>query len=247
MMIGQEKNILYPDSDGKRLSENMRQYRWIVTLESGITVLLASNPNAFAAADNLIYAKKGDPKIRYAPDVYVAFGRPKGERGSYKVWEEGGIFPQVIFEVLSPGNTSKEMARKFKFYDSYGAEEYYIYDPDRNRLQGWVRDRGLLEAIQDFGPFTSPRLGIRFVLTEPEITVIGPDGKKFLTALERATAQEAAIRRANRSAVLAAEADRYAAEQRDRAEAEHQRAAAALAKAERLEAKLRELGLDPDS
>ncbi len=39
----------------------------------------------------------------------VAFGRPKGERGSYQQWKENNIPPQVVFEILSPGNTQTEM------------------------------------------------------------------------------------------------------------------------------------------
>ena len=64
----------------------------------------------------------------------VAFGRPKGYRGSYKQWEEDGIAPQVVFEILSPGNRRDEMVRKFAFYERYGVEEYYIYDPDTGDL-----------------------------------------------------------------------------------------------------------------
>jgi Uma2 family endonuclease len=37
----------------------------------------------------------------------------------------------VVFEILSPGNRLAEMMAKFEFYDRYGVEEYYIYDPDR--------------------------------------------------------------------------------------------------------------------
>jgi Uma2 family endonuclease len=59
----------------------------------------------------------------------VAIGRPKGHRGCYKQWEEGGIAPQVVFEVLSPSNSVKEMNDKRAFYDTYGVEEYYVYDP----------------------------------------------------------------------------------------------------------------------
>ena len=44
----------------------------------------------------LWYAVEGDNKIRQAPDAMVAFGRPKGYRGSYRQWEEGGIAPQVV-------------------------------------------------------------------------------------------------------------------------------------------------------
>ncbi len=69
----------------------------------------------------------------------VAIGRPKGERGSYRQWEEGGIAPQVVFEILSPGNRFAELLRKLRFYQRYGVEEYYVYDPDRGLLDGWLR------------------------------------------------------------------------------------------------------------
>jgi len=46
----------------------------------------------------------------------VAFGRPKGDRGSYQQWKEG-IAPQVVFEVRSPGNSQTEMDKKLVFYD----------------------------------------------------------------------------------------------------------------------------------
>ena len=59
-----------------------------------------------------------------APDVMVAFGRPKGRRGSYKQWEEDGIAPQVVFEILSPSNSRQEMLLKLEFYRRYGAKEY---------------------------------------------------------------------------------------------------------------------------
>ena len=83
------------------------------------------------AGDLLWYPVQGKPKIRTAPDAMVAFGRPKGYRGSYKQWEEEGIAPQVVFEVLSPGNRPKDLVRKFRFYEQYGVEEFYLYDPEK--------------------------------------------------------------------------------------------------------------------
>src|ERR1700749_4432751 len=85
--------------------------------------------------------------IRSAPDVMVAFGRPKGYRGSYKQWEEAGIAPQVVFEVLSPHNTRDEMADKLKWYDKYGVQEYYVIAPYKKRVFGWVRDDGRLQSV----------------------------------------------------------------------------------------------------
>lgn len=63
----------------------------------------------FVAGDLLWYPVEGNPKITQAPDVMVIFGVPKGDQGAYKQWEENNIAPQVVFEILSPSNTQKEM------------------------------------------------------------------------------------------------------------------------------------------
>src|SRR4051812_27387732 len=94
--------IVYPDSDGQPMADNTLQFQWIVTIQGGLDALFAADPNVFVAGDLLWYPVEGQPKIRAAPDAMVVFGRPKGYRGSYKQWEEGGVAPQVVFEVLSP-------------------------------------------------------------------------------------------------------------------------------------------------
>ena len=43
---------------------------------------------------------------------------------------------------MSPGNTNAEMVRKHGFYQEHGVEEYYLYDPDRGSLRGWLRRGG---------------------------------------------------------------------------------------------------------
>jgi Uma2 family endonuclease len=140
------KRIIYPDSDGQPMAENTLQFRWIVTIKEGLDHVFRDRPDVFVAGDLFWYPVEGRPDIRTAPDALVAFGRPRGDRGSYKQWEEGGIPPQVVFEVLSPNNRFKEMFHKFKFYEEYGVLEYYIYDPDHNELEGWERkENGLVE------------------------------------------------------------------------------------------------------
>ena len=131
--------IVYPDSDGKPMAENTLQFEWIVTIKEGLDRAFHDRPDVFVAGDLFWYPVEGRPDICTAPDLLVAIGRPKGHRGSYKQWEEDGIAPQVVFEVLSPNNRFGEMVRKFKFYELYGALEYYIYDPDNFILEGWLR------------------------------------------------------------------------------------------------------------
>ena len=212
--------IEYPDDDGQPMSDNTLQFRWIVTIKEGAEALFRNNPEVFVGGDLLWYPVQGKPKIRTAPDAMVAFGRPKGYRGSYKQWEEAGIVPQVVFEVLSPGNRPKDLVRKFRFYEQYGVEEFYLYDPEKGTLDGWRRGESGLEEIAEMSGYTSPRLGIRFEPGEgpDNLTIIGPDGRPFLTYVELFEDREA---------------------QRQRAEAESQRA-------DRLAARLRELGLEPE-
>ena len=131
--------IIYPDSDGRRMAENTLQAEWIMTLFGNLELLFAAREDVFVAMDNLWYPVEGKPKRRAAPDVYAVFGRPKGRRGSYQQWKEGGVPLHVAFEVTSPGNRLTEMLRKFRFYEKYGVEEYYVIDSDRHQFDAWRR------------------------------------------------------------------------------------------------------------
>jgi hypothetical protein len=191
-------------------------------------------PDIFVAGDHLIYPVEGDPTTWQAPDVYVAFGRPKGHRGSYKVWEEAGIFPQVIFEVWSPNNRQQQMEDKREFYGRYGAEEYYIVYPDfPAHIDGWKAEGGKLVRIPELNGFVSPRLKIRFELKKGQVAVYGPVGDRFLNFVEQGA-----------QAILQHE---RAEQEHRKAEAERQKAEAERQKAAKLAARLRELGVDPDT
>ena len=191
MSVAETEALLYPDDNGEPMSDNTLQFRWIVTLQGGLDAMFSADPNVFVAGDLLWYPVEGQPKVRAAPDAMVVIGRPKGYRGSYKQWAEGGVAPQVVFEVLSPGNRPAEMAAKKDFYERYGVEEYYVYDPDRVTLAGYLRDRvGRFDEVPVMDGHVSPRLGIRFELAD-ELVVHAPGGGTFLTYLELAERNEA--------------------------------------------------------
>lgn len=212
--------VHYPDSDGLPMAENTLQFRWIVILKENIDALMP----CFVAGDLLWYPVEGDNLTRQAPDVLVALGRPKGERGSYRQWEEGGQPPQVVFEVLSPGNRLGEMVRKHKFYERYGVEEYYVVDPENGSILIYERRDGQLVDVSEVDGYVSPRLGIRFQHEGEDLVVFRPDGGRFLTFKELMDRAEAEKQRA------------------DTAEA---RARAADERAAQLEERLRALGVDP--
>lgn len=221
-----KQDINYPDSDGQLMADNTRQFRWITTIQGGLEALFRDDANVFVAGDLLWYPVEGDNKTRVAPDVMVVFGRPKGDRGSYQQWQEENIPPQIVFEVLSPGNTLTEMARKLEFYDVYGVEEYYLYDPGRVDLSGWLRSEGRLRVIDPINSWVSPRLGIRFELSPEDLQIYRPDGRPFETYVELERQREVAQARAE-------QAESQLKQERQRAE--------------QLAAQLRALGVDPEA
>lgn len=277
-----KKEIYYPESDGKPMADSTLQYEWMVTIKENLDYYLSD----FVASDLLWYPVKGDRYTSAAPDVMVALGRPKGHRGSYKQWEENNIAPQIVFEILSHTNTKKEMKEKLEFYERYKVQEYYVYDPQHETLEGYIyQGDKLLPIAQVFG-WTSPLLKIRFERSNGTLVIISPNGKEFISwqnlaakadketqktreviekakeatekaeqmikeAEQRAEEEhkraEEERKRAEEEHKRAEEERKRAEEERKRAEEESRRAEEESRRAEQLLAKLRALGIDPDS
>lgn len=214
--------VLYPDFDGKSMADNTKQYRWIVRLVTNLKQLLREQ-TAFVAGDLLWYPVQVEhpPAPCQAPDVMVVLGRPDGDRGSYKQWEEGNLAPQVVFEIISPSNSATEISQKQGFYDRHGVLEMFFYDPDNAEFWGLVRQRAeerptLLTRLNL--PWTSPTLAIRFEMFDDGLAVFFPTGEVFKDPAELFQERDQAVQ------------ERDEVRQR----------------LEQARAKLRELGIDPD-
>jgi len=257
----QEREIIYPESDGQPMADNTRQFRWIATIKGNLDAIYHDRPDVFVAGDLLWYPVEGKPHIRRAPDAMVVFGRPRGDRGSYRQWEEGHVAPQVVFEVQSPGNTAEELRDKFRFYTTYQVEEYYLYDPDDHALSGWLRRGRRLRAVPTMHHWSSPRLGIRFVMTPDELLLFRPDGQRFLSFEEldweyqqERVARERAEQRAQQAEQRAEQEQHARALAEQQAQQSEQRAQQERAAREQAEAQLKKLlaqlqgrGMDPDA
>jgi len=225
---------LYPESDGKPMADNTVQFRLMTTIVGGLSVLFKERQDVFVAGDLLWYPKKAgtltvaEEKLPFsqAPDIMVVLGVEKKDRGSYKQWEEGNIVPQVAMEIISPSNSTGQMNDKFEFYDYYGVEEYYVYDPKLNQLQGWLRSGGRLTEIAQMEGWRSPLLQVSFSTRSQQLQLFTPTGEAFGTYED-----------------VVQERDR----QRQEKERQQQRADRAESDLQQLREKLRQLNIDPDS
>ena len=107
-----------------------------------------------------ISLKKGKTDTVVQPDVTIicnpALLEEQGCNGA----------PDLVVEVLSPGNTKKEMRDKFALYEEAGVKEYWIVHPaDENLIKFTLNDKGKY-------------IGSSFFTTEDEvITPLLPDFK----------------------------------------------------------------------
>jgi len=141
----------------------------------------------------------------------VVFDVPPGSRDNYKLWEESKI-PQIIFEITSKGTQGKDQGFKKDLYEQLGVQEYWLFDPKtewvEGQLQGYALQNDSYVALPE--PI-SQVLGLRLAIEDTLIGLYRLDtGERLLIPDELAAALEAESQR------------RLEAEQR--ADAERQRA-----------------------
>jgi len=222
--------LIYPVDNGEPLSNDTEHLKWITFLKNGLEDWFGDRTDVFVAADLLWYPIEGRPDISKAPDVMVVLDHPAGERISYKQWLENNRCPNVVFEFISKSNTADEMMDKLDFYSDMGCQEFFIYDYRRGKFNAFRRNGGNClqkKPAEADGTWLSMTLGMTFGLDESgRLWVRRPDGKLIET-------QRQIARRAEQEA--------------KRAEQEANRAEVQTKLAGKLAAKLRELGIDPDS
>ncbi len=173
--------VEYPEDDGLPMADNSKQFWWITTIAANLAGLYRDREDVFVGGNMLWYAREGHPAERFAPDVFVVFGRPKKHRSSYRQWEEDDVPMTVVFEFISPSNSWQEMTHKLAFFSEHGAEEFYIYDPETNDLTIYIRGKTTLRRIHDVADFVSPKMGIRFDSSGPKLVPRHADGRRFRT------------------------------------------------------------------
>jgi Uma2 family endonuclease len=128
------REVHYPESDGKPMGETEIHIREIIYLLEALAEHLREVPEVYVGADMLLYYVEGNPRQFVVPDVFVTLGVPRGQRRTYKLWEEGRP-PTLIVEVTSDSTRNEDVSRKKSLYEGLGVEEYFLYDP----LQDYLR------------------------------------------------------------------------------------------------------------
>ena len=126
--------VVYPTGDGKPMAETDAHVSLILyhlgALQSRYS---KAGGLVYVAGNNFLYYEEGNPKARISPDTYVVFGISPHPRDSYKVWEEGGHTPAVVFEFTSKSTQAEDTDKKFRIYEEIlRVPEYFLF---KSKLQ----------------------------------------------------------------------------------------------------------------
>ncbi len=267
------RTIEYPESDGEPMAETDLHAQLMIDLRFALRNFFRDDPQTYVAGNLLMYYVEGDPRKSKAPDVFVARGVSKEPpRKIWKVWEEGKA-PDVVIELSSRRTWEEDLQKKWRVYEDIGVREYYVFDPWYEYLSrpllAYRREGGELISVAVIeGAVQSNVLGLELVDTGATLRLRHPQTGEFLPTEEEEVARaEHEAKRAEREAERAEREAERAEREAERAEREAERAereavraeheteraeheaearATAEARAERLAARLRELGVDPD-
>jgi len=261
-----DSGIVYPESDGEPMGETEIHVMVIIELCRTLRHFFRSHPDVYAIANMLMYYEKANPAAYRVPDVMVVKGVEKHLRRIFKIWEEKTA-PNVIFEITSKATASEDIA-KTSLYGSLGVREYFLFDPlDEYLEKGFMGFRldGLMYTPvipEHDGSLFSAELGLKLIrkghmlrLLDPETGRLVPNVDEAVSMAEKETRRaEKEVRRAEKEARRAekearrAEKEAHRAKEAEaRAEKETCRAEEEARKAAHLAAKLREMGIDPES
>ena len=122
-----------PESDDKPVDSELQ--RLIADLLRNILVgVFKGRADWFFGIDMGVYYSPDEPAI--APDGFLSIGvtsvKTKSLRTSYVLWEEDGVIPQFVLEVVSKSYRGEYTTKK-DLYQNLGVLYYVVYNPIRRR------------------------------------------------------------------------------------------------------------------
>lgn len=180
-----KRRVFYPDSDGKPFAEGDRYLEAMVYVITALQAHLSDRLDVYVSGNNFLYYEEGNPKVRVSPDAYVVIGAGMHLRDKYLAWEEGGLLPDVVFEVTSKKTQREDSVTKFSLYEqTLKTPEYFLFDLAGDylhpRLQGCRLEDGQyvrLEMVDD--RLHSEKLGLDLVQDGERLRLFDPAAGRF--------------------------------------------------------------------
>jgi Uma2 family endonuclease len=179
------EEVYYPESDGKPMAETDIHAKLLMYLISALRIFFTTRENVYVTGNIMFYYEEGSPQDVVSPDVMVFFGVPKGDRTSYKSWEENDVMPSVVIELASRSTWHKDRTEKRELYEMLGVKEYYIFNPQYPKtlpafMAFNLEDGELRKVTIENNRVYSDLLGLELVDTGETLRLFNSQTQEFL-------------------------------------------------------------------
>lgn len=170
--------------------ESYAHLQQILILLQSLEWLWQDRNDYFAAANLSIYYSPNQEQSEdfCSPDFFVVLGTERRlERKSWVVWGEGGKYPDVIVEILSPSTAKIDRGEKKQIYqDIFRTPDYFWFDPETLELQGFRLMEGQYQAIEptDRGWLWSDLLGLFLGIYQQQLRYFNREAELIPTPAE---------------------------------------------------------------
>ncbi len=154
-LIRQAESIELLEEDGEPLESEWHALQIPLLIE--LVRQHLGDPHHYYCAGNMFiyYSKEQADAVREnraafkGPDFFVVRDVDGTQLRKYWVtWQEGGRYPDLVIELVSPKTVRKDKEENLRFYATVlRVPEYFWYDPDRNELRGFRLDVQRLEYV----------------------------------------------------------------------------------------------------
>ena len=127
--------------DGEPLESNRHRIAMNALIEL-VHQAYQGREDYFAGGNMFIYYSSEQVRNKdfKGPDFFVTLDVDgTRERLCWVIWEEGGRYPDVIIELMSPSTANQDTGEKKRLYEKiFRTPDYFVYNPfERESLRGW--------------------------------------------------------------------------------------------------------------
>ncbi len=148
------EDVIFPpgdiESDEPPLESDLHRLQMTLLIECLEWVWRERN-NFYVSGNITVYYSPRQLKSELfrGPDFFVVLNTERKPRKSWVVWEEGGKYPNVIVEVLSPTTADTDRGLKKQIYqDIWRTPNYFWFHPVTLELQGFELAGGCYQALE---------------------------------------------------------------------------------------------------
>ncbi len=186
-------------SDEPPLESDLHLQQIILLLQS-LEYLWRDRADFYATGNSTVYFNPDRIKSRdfRGPDFFVVLDTERKPRKSWVIWAEGGKYPNVIVEVLSPSTAKVDRTTKKQLYqDIFRTPDYFWFDPDSLEFAGFQLVGGRYQPLQatEQGWLWSQQLQLFLGIYQQQLRFFAPEGQLIPTPEEVAIQAEELLAR----------------------------------------------------